>query len=152
MLDKEEQNIDAVTVSTPDHCHAMVASAAIKLGKHVYCQKPLTQTVYEARYLRSSRTRWRGNANGQPGQSEDGLRRAVEVVQAGLIGNVNRSTSGATGRSGRRESRRPAGSDPVPAGFEWDMWLGPASPAIQKGCLSPVQLAWLVRFRHRRAG
>src|SRR5206468_7262488 len=89
LLDKEHKNIDAVMVSTPDHMHALVASAAIKLGKHVYCQKPLTQTVYEARYLRKLAKEYGVVTQmGNQGSSEDGLRRAVEVVHAGLIGNV----------------------------------------------------------------
>jgi len=78
LLEKEEKNIDAVTVSTPDHLHAVIASAAIKLGKHVYCQKPLTQTVYEARYLRSlAKEHGVVTQMGNQGSSEDGLRRAV---------------------------------------------------------------------------
>ena len=89
MLEKEEKNIDAVTVSIPDHSHALVASAAIKMGKHVYCQKPLTQTVYEARYLRKLAKDYKVVTQmGNQGSSEDGLRRAVEVVQAGVIGPV----------------------------------------------------------------
>src|SRR4029078_3386150 len=84
MLEKEEKNIDAVTVSIPDHLHGIVASAAIKMGKHVYCQKPLTQTVYEARYLRKLAKDYKVVTQmGNQGSSEDGLRRAVEVVQAG---------------------------------------------------------------------
>src|SRR6267378_207611 len=83
MLDKEGKNIDAVTVSTPDHLHAIIASAAIKLGKHVYCQKPLTQTVFEARYLRDLAKEYKVVTQmGNQGSSEDGLRRAVELVQA----------------------------------------------------------------------
>src|SRR5712691_9047151 len=89
MLEKEEKNIDAVMVSTPDHLHAIVASAAIKMGKHVYCQKPLTQTVYEARHLRTlAKQHGVVTQMGNQGSSEEGLRRAVEVVQAGLIGPV----------------------------------------------------------------
>src|SRR5579859_5734993 len=89
MLEKEGNNIDAVTVSTPDHLHALVASAAIKMGKHVYCQKPLTQTVYEARYLRKlAKEHGVVTQMGNQGSSEDGLRRAVEVLQAGAIGPI----------------------------------------------------------------
>src|ERR1051325_2689126 len=90
MLEKEEQNIDAVTVSTPDHMHALVASRAISMGKHVYCQKPLTQTVYEARHLRNLARKYGVVTQmGNQGSAENGLRRAVEVVQAGLIGPIN---------------------------------------------------------------
>src|SRR5881396_342089 len=79
MLEKEEKNIDAVMVSTPDHLHAIIASAAIKMGKHVYCQKPLTQTVYEARHLRNlAREYGVVTQMGNQGSSEEGLRRAVE--------------------------------------------------------------------------
>src|SRR6476620_7813572 len=89
MLEKEGKNIDAVTVSTPDHLHALVASHAIKMGKHVYCQKPLTQTVFEARYLRDLANEHKVVTQmGNQGSSEDGLRRAVELVQAGIIGHV----------------------------------------------------------------
>src|ERR1041385_8836244 len=88
MLEKEKA-LDAVLVSTPDHMHAMVAATALKLGKHVYCQKPLVQTVYEARLLRDlAKKQGVATQMGNQGSAEDGLRRAVEVVQAGLIGNV----------------------------------------------------------------
>src|SRR4029450_9748244 len=81
MLEKEK-TLDALTLSTPDHLHATVAAMAIKLGKHVYCQKPLTQTVYESRLLRKLAKDYKvATQMGNQGSAEDGLRRAVEIVQ-----------------------------------------------------------------------
>jgi hypothetical protein len=127
MLDKEEKNIDAVTVSIPDHNHALVASAAIKMGKHVYCQKPLTQVVYEARYLRKLAKDYKVVTQmGNQGSSEDGLRRAVEVVQSGVIGPVKQIHVWTNRPIWPQGITRPEGSDPVPETFNWDLWLGPA--------------------------
>jgi GFO/IDH/MocA oxidoreductase family protein len=127
MLEKEEKNIDAVTVSIPDHSHAIVASAAIKMGKHVYCQKPLTQTVYEARYLRKLAKDYKVVTQmGNQGSSEDGLRRAVEVVQAGVIGPVKQIHVWTNRPIWPQGITRPPGEDPVPQNFNWDLWLGPA--------------------------
>ena len=128
MLDKEEKSIDAVTVSIPDHNHALVASTAIKMGKHVYCQKPLTQTVYEARYLRKLAREYKVVTQmGNQGSSEDGLRRAVEVVQAGVLGPVKQIHVWTNRPIWPQGITRPPGEDPVPAGFNWDLWLGPAA-------------------------
>jgi len=127
MLEKEEKNIDAVMVSTPDHLHAIVASAAIKMGKHVYCQKPLTQTVYEARHLRKlAKEHGVVTQMGNQGSSEEGLRRAVEVVQAGLIGPVQQIHVWTNRPIWPQGITRPQGEDPVPANLKWDLWLGPA--------------------------
>ncbi len=127
MLEKEEKNIDAVMVSTPDHLHAIVASAAIKMGKHVYCQKPLTQTVYEARHLRTlAKEHGVVTQMGNQGSSEEGLRRAVEVVQAGLIGPVQQIHVWTNRPIWPQGITRPQGEDPVPANLKWDLWLGPA--------------------------
>src|SRR6185436_4203684 len=88
MLEKEK-SLDAVDVATPDHMHAVIASMAIKMGKHVYCQKPLTHDVYEARTLRDLAKKHKvATQMGNQGSASDGLRRAVEVVHAGLIGPV----------------------------------------------------------------
>ena len=90
MLDQMGSGIDAVTVSTPDHMHAIVASAAMKMHKAVFCQKPLTQTVYEARYLRNmAKEKKLVTQMGNQGSAADGLRRAVETIQDGLIGQVH---------------------------------------------------------------
>ncbi len=127
LLDKEAKNIDAVTVSTPDHLHAAIASAAMKLGKHVYCQKPLTQTVYEARYLRQLAKEYGVVTQmGNQGSSEDGLRRAVEVVHAGVIGPVKQIHVWTNRPIWPQGVTRPPGEDPVPSHFKWDLWLGPA--------------------------
>jgi hypothetical protein len=133
MLDEEEDNIDAITVSTPDHLHAVVASRAIKMGKHVYCQKPLTQTVHEARYLRKLASQYNVVTQmGNQGSAEDGLRRAVEVVQAGVIGPIRQIHVWTNRPIWPQGLRRPDGSDPVPQGLKWDHFLGPADPIPYK--------------------
>ncbi|HXU75369.1 MAG TPA: Gfo/Idh/MocA family oxidoreductase [Methylomirabilota bacterium] len=142
MFDKEGKNIDAVTVSTPDHLHALVASAAIKMDKHVYCQKPLTQTVYEARYLRDlAKKHGVVTQMGNQGSSEEGLRRAVEVVQAGIIGPVRQIHVWSNRPIWPQGITTPPGSDPIPKDFKWDLWLGPArSRAFKKDVYHPF--AW----------
>ena len=87
MLDKMGKDIDAVTVSTPDHNHGSAALRAMKLGKHCFCQKPLVQTVYEARLMRKLAAEKKlATQMGNQGSAETGLRRAVEVIQSGVIG------------------------------------------------------------------
>ncbi|HEV3260378.1 MAG TPA: Gfo/Idh/MocA family oxidoreductase [Gemmataceae bacterium] len=89
MLQEKEKEIDAVTVSTPDHTHAPASLMAMKMGKHVYCQKPLTHTVTEARLMRETAKKYKvATQMGNQGTAEDGLRRAVEIVQAGVLGAV----------------------------------------------------------------
>ena len=126
MLEKEK-DLDAVIVATPDHMHALVAATAMKMGKHIYCQKPLVQTVYEARLLRKlAKDNGVITQMGNQGSAEDGLRRAVEVVQAGLIGSVREVHVWSNRPIWPQGMDRPEGSDPVPATLDWDMWLGPA--------------------------
>jgi hypothetical protein len=119
--------IDAVTVSTPDHMHAIIASLAMKQGKHVYCQKPLTQTIYEARYLRDLAKS--GNLvtqMGNQGSASDGLRRGVECIQAGIIGPVREVHIWTNRPVWPQGMDRPAGSDPVPDSLDWNTWIGAA--------------------------
>ena len=126
MLEKEK-SIDAVDVATPDHMHATIAAMAIKMGKHVYCQKPLTHDVYEARLLRDlARKHKVATQMGNQGSASDGLRRAVEVVHAGLIGPVRQAYVWTNRPIWRQGMERPAGTDPVPEGVDWDLWLGTA--------------------------
>ena len=127
MFDEMEKSIDAVTVSTPDHCHGIVAGTAMKLGKHVYCQKPLTQTVYEARKLRELAKEMKvATQMGNQGSAGPGLRRAVEVIHAGIIGPVHEVHVWSNRPIWPQGINRPEGEDPVPASLDWDLWLGPA--------------------------
>ncbi len=127
MFDEMGKGIDAVTVSTPDHFHAIAESHAMRLGKHVYGQKPLTQTIYEARHL-SDLAKKTGLVTqmGNQGSAADGLRRAVECIQAGLIGQVKEVHIWTNRPIWPQGIRRPEGSDPVPETLNWDVWLGPA--------------------------
>src|SRR5262245_8813657 len=89
MFDKMGKQIDAVTVSTPDHTHAPASIMAMKLGKHVYCQKPLTHDVYEARQMRLIAKEYKVCTQmGNQGTAQNGLRRAVEIIRAGVLGQV----------------------------------------------------------------
>jgi hypothetical protein len=135
MLEKEK-SLDAVIVATPDHMHATVAATAIRMGKHVYCQKPLTQTIYEARLLRQlAKENKVATQMGNQGSAEDGLRRAVEVIQAGVIGSVRQVYVWSNRPIWPQGMDRPQGEDPVPAHLDWDLWLGTAA-------LRPYKADW----------
>jgi len=122
-----EKGLDAVIVSTPDHVHAAAAAMAMNLGKHVYVQKPLTNSVFEARTLRElARTKKLVTQMGNQGSAEDGLRRAVEVIQAGVIGPVRQVYVWSNRPIWPQGLDRPEGEDPVPGNLDWDLWLGPA--------------------------
>src|SRR5262249_57267410 len=90
MLDKEAGRIDAVTVGTPDHIHAVASMAAIRAGKHVYCQKPLTHTLHECRELtKAARAAGVMTSMGNQGHASEGSRLTNEWIQAGVIGTVS---------------------------------------------------------------
>jgi predicted dehydrogenase len=125
MFDRMEKEIDAVLVATPDHTHAVAAVAAMKLGKHVYCEKPLTRTVHEARVMRETADRQKVVTQmGNQGSAETRLRRAVELVWGGVIGEVREAHVWFDGGNG--PMKRPTETPPVPQGLDWDLWLGPA--------------------------
>lgn len=128
LLDEMGKEIDAVTVSTPDHTHGVAAIRAMKMGKHCFCQKPLVQTVYEARTLRQLAAEKKlATQMGNQGSAESGLRRSVEVVQAGVIGKPLELHVWSNRPVWPQGLERPEGSDPVPETLDWDGWLGPAA-------------------------
>jgi len=124
----DEKNFDALIVSTPDHMHAPVALPAMQLRKHIFCQKPLTHTVHEARQMRKAAAKYNlVTQMGNQVQSSENYRTAVKLVHDGAIGKVKAVHSWqAGGVRWRLVDDRPAGSDPIPAGLNWDNWLGVA--------------------------
>ena len=129
MLDEMNGNIDAVTVSIPDHNHGVAAIRAMKMGKHCFCQKPLVQTVHEARLVRQlAKEKNLATQMGNQGSAERGLRRAVEVIQAGVIGEPTEVHVWSNRPIWPQGLDRPPGEDPVPDSLDWDVWLGPAAP------------------------
>ena len=128
MLEQMDKDIDAVTVSTPDHNHGPAAIRAMRQGKHCFCQKPLVQTVYEARMVRQlAKEKKLATQMGNQGSAEPGLRRAVEVIQAGVIGKPLELHVWSNRPIWPQGIERPPGSDPVPSTLDWDLWLGPAA-------------------------
>jgi predicted dehydrogenase len=128
MLD-EQKDIDAVIVATPDHTHAVIAMAAMERKKHVYVQKPLTHSVYEARLLtETARKQGVVTQMGNQGHSGEGIRLLCEWVWDGAIGPI-RETHAWTNRpvwpSGV-EAGRPTDTPAAPPDLDWDLWLGPA--------------------------
>ena len=133
MLDKEK-TLDALNIATPDHLHAYIAAAAMQMGKHVYVQKPLAHSVYEARLLRRLATENKvATQMGNQGSSASGFRRGVEVIQSGIIGQVHDVYVWSNRPIWPQGIPRPEGSDPVPEGFDWDLWIGPAPMRPFKG-------------------
>ena len=133
MLEKEHKNIDAVVVSTPDHCHAPAAIMAMRMGKHVYCEKPMAHTILEARRMTEvARETGVVTQMGQGGHAGEGLRLTYEFIHNGAIGPV-REVHVWSDRPGTPERPwwpqgvdAPQGSEPVPETLDWNLWLGPA--------------------------
>ena len=139
MLQREKQ-LDAVTISTPDHTHFHAAAMAMELGKHVYVQKPLTHTVWEARTLtRIARKKRVVTQMGNQGHSQPESRRLVELIQAGVLGQVTEVHTWTDRPIWPQGHARPA-SRPVPENLDWDLWLGPAPwRDFHEGC---VPFSW----------
>ncbi len=141
LLDKEAGNIDSLNVSTPDHMHAAVAMSALQLGKHVYCQKPLAHDLFEVRQL-TREAALRPSQITQMGiqiHSTAAYRLGVLLVQAGTIGKIKEVHSWCPKSWGGEATPPPAGGDPIPSGFDWDLWLGVAAtrPFVGNGYYHP---------------
>ena len=127
MLEKEHKFIDAVSVSTPDNCHAIAAIAAMQLSKHVYVQKPLTHDIYEARMLAEAAKRYKVVTQmGNQGSSGNGVRTMREWYDAGIIGDATEIKIWTNRPVWPQGLGRPKSMDPVPDELKWDLWLGPA--------------------------
>jgi predicted dehydrogenase len=127
MLDKEHKHIDAVSVSGPDHNHAVQALAAMQLGKHVYVQKPLTHDIWEARKLTEAAQKHKVVTQmGNQGASGDGVRQLMEWYNAGLIGDVHTVYTWTDRPVWPQGISWPTQKGTVPAGLDWDLWLGTA--------------------------
>lgn len=143
LLEEMGPKVDAVTVSTPDHTHAPAAVMAMRLGKHVYCQKPLTHSVYEARLMRELAAEKKlATQMGNQGTADDGFRGAVEVVRAGAIGPV-REVHVWTNRPVWPQAPdmvdRPKEKPECPATVHWDLFLGPAPERPYHPCYHPFK-------------
>ncbi len=124
---EEVRNIDAVIVATPDHTHAVAAMMAIKMGKHVYVQKPLTRTVYEARKLTEAARQYKvATQMGNQGHSGEGIRLMCEWIWDGAIGPIKEAHAWTNRPVWAQGIDRPKDTPPVPAGLDWDLWIGPA--------------------------
>jgi predicted dehydrogenase len=125
MLDKEEKNIDAVIVAIPDHMHATAAVWCMERGKHVYVQKPLVRTVWEARQMRDAANKYKvATQMGNQGYSNEGTRQAAELVWNGDIGNVTEVHAWSDRPMWPQGLTEIPKEDPIPSTLDWDLWLG----------------------------
>jgi len=125
---EKEKDVDAVVVCTTDNLHAAVSAAAMRKRKHVFCQKPLTHTVYEARRI-AEIARETGVATqiAVANQASEDTRLLCEWIWAGAIGPVREVSNWSSRPFWPQGLERPSGADPVPEGLDWDLWLGPAA-------------------------
>jgi predicted dehydrogenase len=146
MLDNLDRQIDAVVVSTPDHNHTPVSVAAMRRGKHVYCEKPGANSVFEARMLAEVAAEQQvATQLGTQMHASDNFRRVVELIRADVIGAVEECHIWL--RSGGSTSDRPTQTPPIPNGLHWDLFLGPAPyrhyhPTYVRGCGGNWQRWW----------
>jgi predicted dehydrogenase len=127
LFDKEMKNIDAVMIATPDHHHFLPTAMAMANGKHTYTQKPLVHTPWEARQLLNGVKRHKtATQMGNQGHSNEGNRIIYEYVNSGVLGDVNEIHCVTNRPIWPQGIDRPDGEDPIPAGLDWDLWIGPA--------------------------
>ncbi len=127
MFDKEHKNFDAVMVGTPDHHHYPATMMAMQLGKHVYTQKPLTHTPWEARQLTAAARKYNvATQMGNQGHASEGWRLVYEWVRGGALGDVYETHTWTDRPIWPQGLNRPEEVAPVPANLDWDVWLGPA--------------------------
>ncbi len=128
MFDQMGKTIDAVVVSTPDHTHAVAAMRALKMGKHVYCEKPMAHSIHEVRALmKAARDHKVVTQLGNQGHSTDSIRTCCEWIWDGAIGNVHTIHAGCNAvNSGIDQLPHLKEQHPVPPTLDWDLWLGPA--------------------------
>ncbi|HEY3280739.1 MAG TPA: Gfo/Idh/MocA family oxidoreductase [Armatimonadota bacterium] len=134
----QASTFDAVLIATPDHWHAPLCKAFMKAGKHIYCEKPLTHSVAEARELRElSRRSKVVTQMGNQGSASESLRRCTEIIKAGALGQVREIYEWGIGVAAREGSE--PGEDPIPSTFNWDLWVGPsAMRPFRKGVYHPA--------------
>ena len=125
MLDKEAKHIDAVVISTADHMHATVALWCMQRGKHVYVEKPLTRTPWEARLLAEAAVKYKvATQMGNQGYSHEGHRTACEIIWSGEIGNVTEVHANTSSPNWPQGIQTIPKEEPIPTGLDWDLWLG----------------------------
>lgn len=145
MLDKLDNRVDAVVAATPDHTHAVAAAAAMRAGKAIFCEKPLTRTIHESRALRQLARETRVvTAMGNQGTYSGAFRRAVELIRNGTIGDIQEVHVWNDGGGADMKSP-PQGTENLPAELSWDLWLGPAAAR-------PFHTQWMNRHLWREFG
>ena len=127
MLTEMDGEIDAVVVAAPDHIHAPASIMAMKMGKPVYCEKPLTHTIHEARVMRETAAKCKvATQMGNQGTASPAFRQGVDLIGAGALGEV-REVHAWIDSGGPGPRQRPVGPQPIPDFFKWNLWLGPAA-------------------------
>ena len=142
MLEKEK-DLDGVVITTPDHWHAPITTAALTAGKHVFCEKPLTHMISEARGVRELVKKYPNQVTqmGNQGSASPNLRRGIEVIQGGALGQIHEVHCWMPGGGVHPGLAAPTVGDPIPNGLHWDGWLGMAPTRIyKKGYYHPA--AW----------
>ncbi len=140
LLSGDEDGIDAVLCATPDHLHAHVSVTAMRAGKHVYCEKPLTHNIAEARLVAQvARETGVATQMGNQGHSRDTIRETVEWVRSGAIGPIREVHAWVPAtRWNPTLTAPPADAQPVPRGLDWDLWCGPRTPVPFHEAYAPV--------------
>ncbi len=152
MLEKQK-DIDAVVIGTPDHTHAVITLASMQLGKHVYCQKPLTHTVHEARVLTAAASKYKVQTQmGNQGHSWEPIRLLKEWIQSGEVGDVTEIHAwsdrpiGIPSYANFAVREMPKGDEKIPSTLDWDLWLGPAAMRAYSAAYTPFKWRGFLDF------